>query len=359
MLMSPSKVRASIGPTPQKNGKVLGLFDGLSSHSGHKTPSKRNALLPVAANVQNTPSKSRLAPEISADHATESTVETKIVSENLTPAKRRQWSKTSPMSSGKALASTSEATPAFLRRDSQRYDFGERTVEAEDDALSWSPVAVRKKTIPMGRGLSTLVRSLKQMEDEDLDEDLDLLRDIEAEERGEVERDDLRSNTKSFVQDTQPPEMSLGPDRAPESEEDEEHGAEGTKQNLVSKWKKRGQKRTTRKVQMKPSNVKWKPEPLWRCGSESESEDREPKAAPGCNSEKLLSQTKAHADDEHNRRAGSKELQETSEKSAGRGGLLSQVRKKISAAANPNFRALKIKNRNSKGKKGMRFGRRR
>ncbi|KAL8935328.1 MAG: hypothetical protein Q9211_004750, partial [Gyalolechia sp. 1 TL-2023] len=48
---TPIAHRKAIGPTPQKNGRVLGIFDLLTPSSTFRTPSKTQSLAPLPTNV--------------------------------------------------------------------------------------------------------------------------------------------------------------------------------------------------------------------------------------------------------------------------------------------------------------------
>ena len=232
-----------------------------------------------------------------------------------------------------------------------------------------------------GKGLSALVRNLREMEDERLDEELDLLHELDGPCGATVPNPTalcpksknlnptLRPSTVCVV-DRQGAEMPLGPDGtlASESEEEAEKGHMGG----TRRWKKRGQKRSTRMVVMKPSRGKWKPEPLW--GGE------EPGEGDGDEDEAVLETQPTHVgvegedlllyDDEggekgdENVKGEEKEKKKTvytlEQKAPAEGEPPAKLRKKkkLAATANANFRALKIRSRGSGGGKG-RFGRRR
>lgn len=114
---------------------------------------------------------------------------------------------------GKVEEAAESGTPSFLRRsNSGRYG----------NAVSnggTSPTAVRKPQPFVGKGLSALVQGLRDMEEERMDDDMDVLREVEAEQAAaNVGVDDSQAQTN----DTRPPP------------------------------KKKGQKRTTRRVNMRP-----------------------------------------------------------------------------------------------------------
>jgi hypothetical protein len=116
---------------------------------------------------------------------------------------------------GTANDVTGSETPSFLRRsNSARY-----AASHSANPHGLSPIAVRKPPQFVGKGLSALVQGLRDMEEERLEDELDVLREIEAEQAAlNVE-----------VADSQAPVQNIG-----------------------RPWKKKGQKRTTRRVRMKP-----------------------------------------------------------------------------------------------------------
>ena len=217
---------------------------------------------------------------------------------------------------------------------------------------------MRKPPRPAGKGLSALVKGLRDMEEEKLDEELELLREIE----GESCPSSKISKPKVLVNDSQRPDMPLGPDGGLESEDEEDVEKEGKGRNgkPLKVWKKKGQKRTTRRVLMKPNVAKWKPEPAWKGEPESGEEDEQAVV------EQTRITTQTPNEDYEDELDSGQDVNEadggkkkTKKKADGnKQGFVAKVRK-ISATAHANFRALKIKNKQSKGKRGARFGRRR
>lgn len=256
---------------------------------------------------------------------------------------------------------------------------------------------VRVPNKPARNGLSALVRGLRAMENERLDEEMELLREIEggsdptgrgaatgapSGKRPELKPDDV------LVQDSQPPDMPLGPDEHHESQnEDDRLQGTGRDGKPLRVWKKRGQKRSTRMVIMKPSLAKWKPEPKWEGGEGSEGEQvvvpetqvpvKATKVPEGQEDLSLHErdfgdQTHSKSDDELSVRGTKKrkKMKEkeidiaakmgkaTAESKNGEGPPTKKKKKKVAPTANANFRALKIRGKGSKGR-GARFGRRR
>ena len=507
------RTRQVIGPTPQKNGHVLGLFDLLSPPSSKKaatfvdqTPSRKNRHLQTTRDESNnsrastavepsmsqqieanlaTPSKSRAA------HRTNRPAPTNLLS---TPFQTRKYSQT-PESSGKrkfldafltsssrranalpvshslreevlglttpsskrrkqlaAKAATGKAmdvtltpsskratepkavgdeTPVFLLRyvapvsrapfarpASFGTSFSAAADARADSALGKDiPTAVaharpvRRK--PMARSLSAMVQSLREAEDDRLDEEMEIMRELEMEAEGgcqprklqkersgEIEGDSQKRGNK-FAQTTAEDdvgEMPLGADGEWEQQGEEVDEGEDT-QRVRKVWKKKGQKRTTRRVRMKPQTSKWMPEAEWVGSSDEEvdaSGSKKQKSAEGdedvvIGEKQIVTDVDGDSDnadvpdaEETNDLAYEEEIDQSKEEQLPRkrgrpkGKVASEKAKgsradgkqegpekakqkpgrKVNPAAHANFRALKLRNKNSKGGKG-RFGRRR
>lgn len=312
--ISPSTFRTSIGPTPQKDGRVLGIFDFLSPESDKTgTPSKnqgRPSLTSIAGNSLKTPSRKKRPQNDDHEANTPSSKRTKpsLPVTLFTPsAARRTTTAAATPSSHHTLVGLDD-TPAFLKRHhSSAYPLN-------DDAgapVSWSPeINVRMRTKPVLKGLSQLVKGLREMADQELDDEMELLREVEGDgiapkkpnfaaklraATAKKEQDlDSTSSVPTLFRDSQtarpehqqplslrklPPssestEMPLGPDRALDegSGEDSTQHARGRDGKPLRAFKKRGQKRSTRMSKMRPSKAKWKPEPVWKVSSSDEAE---------------------------------------------------------------------------------------
>lgn len=242
---TPTRLPQVIGPTPQKDGLVLGLFDLLPPA---ETPSRegarrRTALTDIEANGSNavvaqTPRKEALQPEGGArgSRTPMSAGKRAFLDRFATPMKagrgRGEGSR-----DGDRERKVHSTTPVFLRRDG----VGLELVEEED-------VDGRARRRPFGRkglvrSLSSMIQRARQQEEERLDEELDILREMEAEVAGSGPA--KRDVPKILIQDSQALEMPLGPDGTVESEEDEQDAAATDKARKL--WKKRGQKRQTRR----------------------------------------------------------------------------------------------------------------
>ncbi|MCJ1411713.1 DNA replication regulator sld2 [Ptychographa xylographoides] len=370
--LTPNPPRTIIGPTPQKDGLVLGLFDLLSPK---RTPSKTKTLSGTShrSDPLATPSKDRLVASATTPGRSASSPQSMSKRLSLskaplgTPIARRTTLCTPTSFRTGVPRLTSDDTPEFLRRSAPLFPTSTaantHTLEEQNaggDKPSWSPVAVRLPRKPIGRSLSALVMGLRAMEEEKMDEELELLREMEGDDLGPSNA--TAKQPRTLIKDSQVEvEMPLGADGEGESSGEEEV-ARGMNGKPLRVWKKKGQKRSTRRVNMKPVVGKWKPEKEWACDEKEEDrkaeEDtqvqdgvmREDARLENDTSEKL---TECNGNGDKGPTKGL----ETGEKYAK--GDTAKPTKKISATAHANFRALKIKNKQSKGKRGGKFGRRR
>ncbi|KAL8825866.1 MAG: hypothetical protein Q9191_004152 [Dirinaria sp. TL-2023a] len=386
------QLRTCIGPTPQKDGRVLGLFDLLSPPiNSHNTPTKRTSLSVLCPNALETPTKHRLIDGVNQENSTEPIVNKPLrspISSSkrayletfLTPSARRMVKQCTPASKSKLDGLSSDETPMFLRRDSQRAWLEPQPQSGNIDdevekTISWSPLSVHKRPKLAARGLSMLVKGLRDIEDEKLDEELALMREIEFEANEPTGLTATRERSNPMVEDSQLSEMPLGPDGAGSSDEghsdfkDEGSGRDG---KTLKVWKKKGQKRTTRKTNIKPSNTKWKPEPEWKADEEADGAADEPvliaetqflnraavaDAGPPMDERDDMAYLEDAARsevDNHETVNGKLKVSDAPGRPREKG---LQKAKKIGPTAHANFRALKIKNKNSKAKRGNRFGR--
>ncbi|GAB7344469.1 hypothetical protein MBLNU457_2307t1 [Dothideomycetes sp. NU457] len=365
---TPQAIRQRLGPTPQKDGQILGLFDSFST-----TPSKpREALSSIDANVAATPSKGDRniiiqSPDVEnarLSRTPASSGKRFLLDAFATPLKRKR-DEEQPTPSG---ARGSAETPAFLRRiDIEPFSTRLGTLTETEEPLSLGVREPPFKKRGLVRSLSAIIRNLKQQEEEDADEDLAMMREMEAEEAGGPP-----SVRPSTIAKTPPPEilvensqieMPLGPDGEINSDEedDDDNANDGLDANGQPRrvWKKKGQKRTTRRVIMRPA-PRLKATESQQTTSESQivHETQLPDAI-GSDVEFDAGELDEDSDDEYNASTKSKitkpESQSQQKDSAG---PIKKAVRKISAAAHANYCKLKIKNKNSKAKGRGRFSRR-
>ncbi|KAF2031057.1 hypothetical protein EK21DRAFT_64140 [Setomelanomma holmii] len=335
-----------IGPTPQRDGIVLGLFDLLPVG----TPSKRRAVLAnVELNVVQTPSKkgqeagseTSLESRARGERTPLSTGKRFMLNQFVTPKKRKLDEEGTPSSTARGLA-----TPAFLRRGN--------VLGAIDETDKTTPRPAPWKRRGLGRSLSAMIQAMKKDEDDKLDEEADIMREMEMEEAG-ISMPKKTQIPEIQVEDSQAP-MPLGPDRGLESENDEEEqpelGPDGQPRRI---WKKKGLKRQTRRVIMRPNFTKSKPEPSLQVHDESDPEEGVAEtqatadATNDLDSDDDVSDYASDASHTPRTRGIPKKKAECAEGETKEGTVKTAARK-IKATAHANFRRLKIKS--STGAKG-------
>lgn len=241
-LPAPSPLKPAIGPTPQRDGKALGLFDMLSESGGSQaTPSAKRQKDVLAAGFR-TPSKPKRfdpiaeAPEYEEEENSRlsrtpasSTKQFYLANLFATPTTMRYAAMVEAEDNNATQAniiqetegagsyhSNPSGTPSFLRRSNS----GRHPAPTTKEGPSLSPIASRRPRQFAARGLSHLVKGLREMDEEREEDEWDMLREIEAEQEGfhfEV------PESQGPVADKQQP------------------------------YKKKGQKRTTRRVNIRPA----------------------------------------------------------------------------------------------------------
>ncbi|KAK4956156.1 hypothetical protein LTR28_005902 [Elasticomyces elasticus] len=373
-LLTPSFTRAFIGPTPQKDGRILGIFDFITS----ETPVKhqRTVLGALEPNVPATPSKVRTDLEIQSSleekerrsRTPASSGKRFMLDTFATPMKRKRDDEGTPSSTLKRFA-----TPAFLRRNTLL------DTVSEDEEGAGPP----QKKRGLLRSLSSIIQGLRQQEDDRLDEELELMREMEDEGVGVgaagIEKPEV------LVEDSQAP-MPLGPDKGVESDEDDGAGDPGSlDQNGQPReaWKKKGLKRQTRRVIMRPVKAKPQRQADLPAVSQDEREDLVPETQataaqttrPEDDHDNVVSDASFDgpdgndsdvSDTPHARRKRKAQTVQTQAakvagqdpKKEGKENVVKKAARMISAQAHANYRKLKIKNKNSKANGRGRFGRR-
>lgn len=218
------------------------------------------------------------------------------------------------------------------------------------------------------------MKGLRDMEDEKLDEEMDILREMEADDQDQnICSVAMPKAPTIVVEDSQVFDMPLGPDGARASEDDEgsdEKETRGRDGKPLKVWKKKGQKRTTRKANIKPSAAKWKPEPEWKAAEKDDAADelslvaetqladpelRAVEVDAGSDDMQYMEATSGSESEEPTALKPRPKVKDREAQAKPEPGP--KQKKKVSATAHANFRALKIKNKQSKGKRGSRFGR--
>ncbi|KAI0433135.1 DNA replication/checkpoint protein [Xylaria sp. FL1042] len=355
----------SIGPTPQKNGRILGMFDLLDEDTENQPPN--GGLGGKIPKAQVTPSK-RPASEMESTklgRTPMSSSKRNMLNTFMTPSKRKE---DNPLGA-RTPSSVSKlhlATPAFLRRAPLP------TVDEDGHYMS-PPAPLRLPRKPLGRSLSSVVAGLRKLEEERFDDEMDALREMENET-------DLTNAVKPMISTSKAPQEILEPDsQAPQllggfddealydSPTEEVKGRDGQPLRV---YKKKGQKRTTRRVNIKPTRAK-RPQATTenntkdKTGEFDENEEVVPETQfdpnkpidglPEVDSDPDFAAS--DTEDEAPEKKGSKKTAKAETKES----KVHKVARKVNELAHANFKRLKLRNTGSKGGPGFgsRFRRRR
>ncbi|KAK1086116.1 hypothetical protein LTR33_001726 [Friedmanniomyces endolithicus] len=382
---TPAVIRRALGPTPQKDGEVLGIFDFLAAAA---TPSKsgegdvvgvegRHSREAAATSINDTPNKPaiRSTPSKRTLSATpQSSSKRRFLDAFVgTPLKRRRLDDAPTPSSSKHHF----ATPSFLRRSFP-------LAPVDEDTTGIEPIPKKRGLV---RSLSSLIQGLHKQEDKRMDDEWDIMNEIgAADDNGSDEGNSDRppqqqqqrqpSKVHVLVEDSQAatlsePEMPLGPDQgAPgsDSEDNDEGrvilGADGRPRKP---WKKKGLKRQTKRTNMRPVIHKARKAcDLEEVGQEDGGE--------GAETVGETVDVEGNPDDDHDAEEIDGDEGDGSKATCKVGGTYGATTaavspstakqgkppKKVSASANANFRRLKIKQKNTKpsGRGGRKFGKR-
>ncbi|KAK1979208.1 DNA replication regulator SLD2 [Colletotrichum cereale] len=357
-LFSPAAPR-SIGPTPQRDGRVLGLFD-LMVERELGTPSRKNRDLNTSADARTmTTPRKRATPTDEEDNARfgrtpMSASKRQMLDSFMTPLKNKDnvpFDAKTPTTVSKLQFST----PSFLKRHAQ-------PPPTKDDDFVAPPLRLPRK--PIVRGLSAIVASLRKVEEEHLDndDDLDALREAE----GEVVRPKAppKPRDELLAADSQVhlPLGGFDDEGLYDSPDEKQTGRDGMPLRV---YKKKGQKRTTRRVNMKPVHSK-RPSGPAEDGQGEEVDDEEAPETQADGAAGDMQDEYADAgsgsDDEFDESASrSKTTKKKAAKKTEKVGAVKKAVRKVNEMAHTNFRRLKLKNHGAKGGPGYnsKFRRRR
>ncbi|PPJ59425.1 hypothetical protein CBER1_02391 [Cercospora berteroae] len=335
---TPQWIRAGLGPTPQRDGHVLGLFD--IEDDLHETPMKTGQGGTAADLVAATPSKGTSSAEHVHMKSPESSNGKRFMLAAFagTPLKRkRDNNDIGTTSSSKRLF----ATPSFLRRCNPLAKID----EDEDSHMPISRPPFQKRGLV--RSLSTIIQNLKKQQEKDMDEEWDIMDELEAESRGETLQ--KKKVPELQVEDSQAIEMPLGPDEAPQSSG--EDSAPENNEPTRKPWKKKGLKRQTRRTNMKPVFHKARKE-----GDVNQdlSDDEQEAVAES----QLQGGDEGDFEDEGDQAVRKSSKSKKSKAKETDKDDSKKKPRKVNPETHANYRRLNIKNKNSKAKGRGRFGRR-
>jgi len=370
-LFTPSK--KALGPTPQKDGVVLGLFDLLEP----PTPSVNKSV--PSYDAENTSRATESTPRKSKEDFFErhkhsrtpaSSSKRNFLDAFATPLKNKDFNAQTPSTVSKLHFST----PSFLRRDSQRISQASISQEGEL-GMDISPQAIRVPRKPFARGLSSILAGLRKIEEEAHDDDLEALHEMEAEEAAMAGASKPLPKAASLVplskdmiqvEDSQQPHLLGGFDDEGgfDSAGEDNIGPDGQPLRV---YKKKGQKRTTRRTNLKPSRVK--PGTKLDAVSEQHS-DADHSPPPSIPETQLVDSNTCPGDQElEGRNYDSSTESDWTESEGGtrtkriggsrkdkrmnRDGKVKRAARKVTAYANQNFKRLKLRNSGAKGGPGV------
>ncbi|GAP85038.1 putative DNA replication regulator SLD2 [Rosellinia necatrix] len=359
-LFSPA-MPTSIGPTPQKNGRILGMFDLLDENTENEPPNSDAAT--HNRHIHATPSKRPTgeAEDFKLSRTPMSSSKRNMLNTFMTPSKRKEdnhFGANTPSSVSKLLL----ATPAFLRRAPMP------TVNEDGEYLS-PPKPLRLPRKPLGRSLSSVVAGLRKLEEEKLDDDLEALHEMENELNSDSVAKSSRVPLKALEPDSQAHQLLGGFDDEAlyDSPTEEVKGRDGQPLRV---YKKKGQKRTTRRVNMKPTRTKRPQAPTEdNAGSDIEEGNEDEGVVPETqfdqnkpidNLPEIDSDSDFNASDAENKTPKNREPKKVASTKK-KEGKVQKVARKVNELAHANFKRLKLRNTGSKGGPGFgsRFRRRR
>ncbi|KAF9873570.1 DNA replication regulator sld2 [Colletotrichum karsti] len=350
-LFSPAAPR-SIGPTPQRDGRVLGLFD-LMVERELGTPSRRNGngnintLADSEVRPLTTPRK-RATPmdeesNTKLGRTPMSTSKRQMLDSFMTPLKNKEGTAIDAKTPT-TVSKLQFSTPSFLKRHTQPHP-------PEKNDFAAPPLRLPRK--PMVRGLSAIVASLRQVEEEQHDDDEEALREAEGGEPQPKAPPKPREDILAADSQVHLPLGGFDDEGMYDSPDEEQVDRNG---NPLRIFKKKGQKRTTRRSNMKPNFVK-RPSAPAENEAQGEDDDFVPETQANGVADDLPDELADMSDADFNGTAPKASSSKKTEKV----GAVKKAVRKVNEAAHTNFRRLKLKNNGAKGGPGYnsRFRRRR
>lgn len=316
----------------------------------------------------------------------------------VTPLKRRRGSNDEGAKRAGSLTPSSVSklnlsTPSFLRRDNR---IGALPAISEDAANALSPPAPRMPKRSLVRGLSSMLASLREMQEEALDDDLDALREMEGgppppnagpkqalpkpqapKLQESIQVGDSQQLTDFPFIDFPDLDFNNGGKDA-ENALGEKEQAIADRDSKLPVYKKKGQKRTTRKVNIRPVRTK---APVQEAAPTTYSDDEDGEYGAGqddtqvgdAQNPDLVPDTQegfeadslplykavrnfdsgSDSGTEYTASEGGTRYKRSKQKMTGR-------KQKVGAQVHTNYKRMKLKNSGAKGGRvGGKFGRRR
>lgn len=339
----------SIGPTPHRDGKVLGLFAFLDE-TPQKTPSKRQR--PAEDAVIETPSRARQddVEDLKLGRTPGSASKRRYLDNIVTPLKP-----TDANAQARTPVSVSKlqfGTPSFLRR---------RPLAAVEEMPEYqSPEKLRRTSRrPFARGLSAIVANLRKVEESAFDDDEEAMREMEMEAGMPPEESMMRppgSPTASRAPEPVVPDSQVVPESQPGMKMlggfDDEGAYDSPVEEATDRgrpmreFKKKGQKRTTRRVNMKPAIVRRPAEEASAGVSDEDEVVPETQVDATAAGGDLSLEDGDYADKATKEAQGRKRKAGDGEEKEGK---VRKAARKVNELAHANFRRLKLRGKGAKG----------
>ncbi|KAI0441319.1 DNA replication/checkpoint protein [Xylaria telfairii] len=368
-LFSPA-MPTSIGPTPQKNGRILGMFDLLDENNENEPPD--GDIVEKNSKLQATPSKRSTGEmeDTKLGRTPMSSSKRNMLNTFMTPRKRKEDNPLGARTPS-SISKLHLATPAFLRRAPMP------TVNEDGEYMS-PPAPLRLPRKPLGRSLSSVVAGLRKLEEEKFDDELEALHEMENETSSSNAPKPAAATAKApreiLEPDSQGPQLLGGFDDEAQydSPTEEVKGRDGQPLRV---YKKKGQKRTTRRVNMRPTRAKRPQAPMKDdAGSdigqgeedgdvvpETQFDPKKPiEGLPDIDSDSDFNASDAE-DDAPERKQSKKTVNTAGKKEQKKKeGRVQKAARKVNELAHANFKRLKLRNTGTKGGPGFgsRFRRR-
>ncbi|KAK6953349.1 hypothetical protein Daesc_005652 [Daldinia eschscholtzii] len=358
-LFSPA-VPTSVGPTPQRDGRILGLFD-LLEENDENTPSKNRRGGSLEDNaIHATPSKNTTSENNNdAVKMDKTPISSKRATLFTTPSRRNT---NTPLGrTPSSIRKLQLTTPSFLRRAPLT------TVDENGDYVAPAPLRFPRK--PLGRSLSSAVASLRKLEEEALDDDLEALREVENDVNPSATNKPAKKKEDILEPDSQAQQLLGGFDDEAlyDSAPEEQVGRNGQPLKI---YKKKGQKRTTRRVNMRPTRSKRPQQPTEEQAGSDDEDEVVAETQAGLTKEGDSPPLDLGSDSEFDPIEGEgqepkekiTEKKNKTEKTDKKDGKVQKAARKVNELAHANFKRLKLKNHGAKGPPsgfGGRFRRRR
>lgn len=368
----------SIGPTPHRDGKVLGLFAFLDENP-HVTPSKKITAANGAA--AETPSRGGGDQEdmdgFRLGRTPSSVSKRRYLDGMVTPLKPTDGN-AQVMRTPVSVSKLQFGTPSFLRR---------RPLAAVEETPEYqSPEKLRRTSrMPFARGLSAIVANLRKVEESTFDDEEEAMREME----GGFDPSETTSRPARPASHAAPPmpvvPMPVVPDSqtVPESRPakflggfDDEGAYDCTEAEQLDRgqpmriFRKKAPKRTHRKVNMRPTFIRRPAEegavedfdeddavpetqvdPAAEGGLDGDSEFEDVGDVPAA---KSTGRGKKRKSPEGEGEGGDRDGDKENGKGEGKGGKVRQVAKKVvNELKHANFRRLKLRSSGAKGGPGF------